>query len=156
VAAEVRLEARAAVAESVVGEAGSTAFVAHVNKELPLGKTAGDRAFNCANCAIATDASLSGRPASALPGEVTKAEDLAAHYGTSWAPGSPGASSIEASMTAAGPGARGIALGKYPNKDVGHFFNVVNEDGAIRFVDGQSGAPANLAPFERLWLLRTP
>lgn len=155
VAVEARLEARAVAAEAAVGETGATGFVTHVNKDLPLGKTAGDRAYNCANSAVATDATLSGKPASALPGVVTKAPDLAELYGSSWSPPSQAASGIEAPMAAAGPGARGIVLGKYPNEKVGHFFNVVNDGGSVRFVDGQSGTAANLAPFESFWLLRT-
>lgn len=107
------------------------------------------------DCAIATDATLSGKPASALPGEVTHASDVAAHYGKSWSGACNTASGIEVPMGAAGPGARGIVFGKVPNERVGHFFNVVNDDGAVRFVDGQTGAVANLTPYERFWLLRT-
>jgi hypothetical protein len=55
-----------------------------VNDDLPLGKIAGTRTMNCANCAIATDASIAGSPASALPGEVTRVADLTAVYDKPW------------------------------------------------------------------------
>ena len=37
--------------------------------------------MNCVNCAIATDATLAGRPASALPGDTTLIGELERHFG---------------------------------------------------------------------------
>lgn len=37
----------------------------------------------------------------------------------------------------------------------GHVFNVVNQNGVARFLDGQTGKPANLSNFKTLQLLRT-
>ena len=34
-------------------------------------------------------------------------------------------------------GQRGIVYGKKTNANIGHVFNVVNEDGVIKFLDGQ-------------------
>jgi len=58
-------------------------------------------------------------------------------------------------MQTAGNGARGIVLGTR-GSDIGHFFNVVNQGGVIRFLDGQAGGVANLAAgYDGFWLLRT-
>lgn len=57
-------------------------------------------------------------------------------------------------MKAAGSGARGIVFGSRAGKP-GHFFNVVNQNGTVRFLDGQSGGSADLADgFNGFWLLR--
>jgi filamentous hemagglutinin len=114
----------------------------------------GDRVTNCANCAIATDATLAGRPASALPGEVTTAGDVAAAYGRSWrGPGS--IDQLTGHLQAAGPGARGIILGERGPGEVGHFFNGVNQGGTVRLLDGQVGGRAETTGYTRFWLLRT-
>ena len=57
-------------------------------------------------------------------------------------------------MQAAGHGARGIVLGYTPGEKLGHVFNVVNQHGVIRFLDGQTGKPAILN-FKQYQLLRT-
>jgi hypothetical protein len=129
--------------------------IRNVNKGLPLGRTEGTRTLNCANCSIATDAMLSGSPAAALPGHPTTAAALSTHYGKRWMP-TQGTAHIEAEMRTAGPGSRGIVLGERPNGQLGHFFNVVNQDGTIRFLDGQAGGAAKLDNgYSRFWLLRT-
>ena len=155
VAAEARVQARAAAAEAAFAEPSATGFVQHVSKDLPLGKTPGSRLMNCANCAIATDASIAGSPTSALPGEVTKASALSDYYAKPWSASMPAPAGMEAAMREAGPGARAIVCGKRPDAEVGHFFNVVNENGQIRFVDGQAGEAAELRVYNQFWLLRT-
>lgn len=55
-------------------------------------------------------------------------------------------------MIGGGDGARGIVFGSY---GPGHVFNVVNQSGAIRYFDGQTGKPANMSNFKTLQLLRT-
>jgi hypothetical protein len=125
-----------------------------VNRGLPLGRTPGTRDMNCANCAVATDAMLAGSPAAALPGQATDARDVSAMYGKPWAP-MRGIAHMQIEMTAAGSGSRGIVFGER-NGDIGHFFNVVNQKGTVRFLDGQTGEPASLADgYARFWLLRT-
>jgi RHS repeat-associated protein len=92
---------------------------------------------NCANCVIAGDATLSGAPASALPGGITPRSVLERHFGGrfQWVRG--GRSGIERMLSAAGPGARGIVFGE-KMRDPGHYFNaVVNQRGAPRFIDFQ-------------------
>jgi len=155
VAAEVRLEARAAAAEAAAAKPSATGFVQHVNNDLPLGKIDGTRTMNCANCAIATDASMAGSPASALPGDLTHASELSSRYGKSWSPVMTTRADLEAAMQQAGPGSRGIVFGRSPNARIGHFFNVTNEAGEVRFVDGQVGGAASLGGYGELWLLRT-
>jgi Papain fold toxin 1, glutamine deamidase len=39
---------------------------------------------------------------------------------------------------------RGIVFGNKGPKRVGHVFNVIKENGMVKFVDGQSGTAANL------------
>jgi filamentous hemagglutinin len=110
--------------------------------------------MNCANCAVATDATLAGSPASALPGAVTQAAQLAKELGGAWARTS-GPTGIAVTMEAAGPGARGIVFGTR-GSGIGHFFNVVNQGGVVRFLDGQAGGAANLGSgYNGFWLLRT-
>jgi filamentous hemagglutinin len=57
-------------------------------------------------------------------------------------------------MSGWGPGARGIVWGTRVGQE-GHVFNVVNQAGAIRFLDGQAGGAAALESFDSLFILRT-
>jgi hypothetical protein len=110
--------------------------------------------MNCANCAVAADATLAGRAASALPGGATQASQLAQELGGSWLPtnGIGGATKV---MQGWGSGSRAIVFGGR-NGGVGHFFNVVNQRGTIRFLDGQAGGAANVSvSYDGYWLLRT-
>lgn len=108
---------------------------------------------NCANCAIATDATLAGNPASALNGGRTLVSDVEKFFGKRF--GSlTSASRIEAQMLRAGDGARGVVFGSRGSQ-TGHFFNVVNQKGTIRFLDGQTGGTASLSGFKGFSLLRT-
>ena len=58
-------------------------------------------------------------------------------------------------LVEAGHGARGIVFGSYGPGQPGHVFNVVNQSGAVRYLDGQTGKSANLLNFDTLQLLRT-
>jgi RHS repeat-associated protein len=94
---------------------------------------------NCIPCAIATDATLAGYPASALPmgttGTPTVHLDMA--YGTRMAVG--GIAHIAQLLGEAGPGARAI-IGVFRNGyGYGHVLNAVNVVGKVVFVDGQAG-----------------
>jgi RHS repeat-associated protein len=114
---------------------------------------------NCGPCAIATDATLAGNPASALPSGPTHASAIAAWYGgKSWIPAN-GPMGIKIMMDSAGGGARGIVWGTrvdaLGSPIPGHFFNVVNQKGIIRFLDGQTGTVAKTTGFEQLYLLFT-
>ncbi|WP_354645285.1 toxin glutamine deamidase domain-containing protein [Kitasatospora camelliae] len=50
---------------------------------------------------------------------------------------------ISQDVAARGPGARGIILVVH-EKGVGHVFNVINKDGRVIYLDGQSGSLAKL------------
>lgn len=109
---------------------------------------------NCVACVIATDATLGGRPASAIGGGPYSAADILAHYpGRSFIPAN-GYSGILTMMGNWGPGSRGIVWGTRVN-DQGHVFDVVNQGGVIRFLDGQTGGAAVLEAYKSLYLLRT-
>jgi hypothetical protein len=110
--------------------------------------------MNCVNCTIATDATLAGRPASALDGGPFSVGVLEQFFGSHF--GMPGSiSSVSDSMLVAGSGARGIVFGYRGNGSVGHVFNVVNQNGVVRFLDGQTGGAASLNGYQSFLLLRT-
>ena len=110
--------------------------------------------LNCANCSIATDATLAGRPASALDGVPTYPHVLESFFGSRF--GSPTSiSRIRARMEGAGDGSRGVVFGYRGENTTGHYFNVINQGGTIRFLDGQTGGEASLSGFKSFSLLRT-
>lgn len=57
-------------------------------------------------------------------------------------------------MTHAGSGSREIVFGSYGPGQPGHVFNVVNQNGVVRFLDGQTGKSADLSQFKSFQLLR--
>ncbi|MEX3634722.1 toxin glutamine deamidase domain-containing protein [Paraburkholderia sp. BR14320] len=92
---------------------------------------------------------MRGNPASALPGSPTSLVVLQQQFGSRFAPATT--SSIEQSLLQQGNGATGIVYGFPPaGSDVGHVFNVVNQNGTIRYLDGQTGTVANPAVFPKL------
>jgi RHS repeat-associated protein len=93
---------------------------------------------NCANCSIATDATLAGNPASALSGGITNKVEVAAHFGSKFG-GMTSLTRVEAQMVKAGNGSRGVIFAAREGRP-GHFFNVVNQNGMVRFLDGQTGS----------------
>ena len=112
--------------------------------------------FNCAQCAIAVDKRLAGdTSAVAGRGGVTLVRDVEAAVGGRFGP-ALSSGNLTAEIGAAGPGARGIVFGSRGPGEVGHFFNVVNQRGTVRFLDGQSGRAADLDDgFVNFHLLRT-
>lgn len=102
---------------------------------------------HCGNCAIATDLTLSGRPTSAMPiydGKGTSHLVLENFFNGGRFRFNPATQvDITNRLQNAVDGARGIIWGyRGPNK-MGHFFNGVNQNGTIRFLDGQTGGQAN-------------
>lgn len=115
------------------------------------------RTHNCVNCSVATDATLAGNPASALPVNHNNGIPLAVlenQYGTKFKYISS-SESITQQMSSAGSGSRGIVFGSYGPGQPGHVFNVVNQNGTVRFLDGQTGKSADLSQFKSFQLLRT-
>jgi len=143
--------AAAAAGEAAAGEAARFSL-AEVNHAYP----GPGRVTNCAHCALATDATLAGRPACALPGGATSIRVLEAHYGRSFKYASS-SERIAGILERAGPGARGIVFASRGTRRAGHLFNAVNLDGSVRFVDGQSGGPAAVdgEGYVAFFLLRT-
>ncbi|MGV2452953.1 UNVERIFIED_CONTAM: toxin glutamine deamidase domain-containing protein [Ralstonia mannitolilytica] len=115
--------------------------------------------FNCANCAIATDAILAGKPASALPYTIqkrfrngnwenyvslyegTKPIILEKEFGTKFSNWTTNLNDLIRDLK---PGKRGIIFGYKEGTNMGHYFNVINENGVIKFLDGQIGKRAKL------------
>ncbi len=130
-----KIAAGATVAESALSDAVTEAGTAPViNPGYPgLGRT-----LNCVNCAVATDSTFAGYPASALPSAAAKPiSSLEALYGRSFV-SVAGKAEIESMLVDLGPGARAIVYGS--NGGVGHVFNaVVNNSGMVKFWDGQIG-----------------
>lgn len=114
--------------------------------------------LNCANCAIAVDAILAGFPNSALPwtyrkvmknGKLTdivsydvgtNLSDLEIFFKRKFSDNI----TIDSIKNTLKPGQRGIIFAYKKNSTLGHFFNVINEDGIVKFLDGQTGKSANL------------
>ncbi|HYG83051.1 MAG TPA: RHS repeat-associated core domain-containing protein, partial [Pyrinomonadaceae bacterium] len=109
---------------------------------------------NCVNCAVATDATLAGRPASALPGNVTPISELERIYNGQFRPMSS-ATEIEQTLINSGPGSRGIIFGARGPGQYGHVFNGVNQNGVVRFLDGQLGGQASFNGYGQLYYLAT-
>jgi hypothetical protein len=132
-----------AVTRTAAEEAGSIRNINTIGGDL-----------NCVNCAIATDAMLAGRPASALGGGPYSIDVLKKLFGRQFSPPASIAH-ISDEIASAGPGARGIIFGSRGSGEVGHVFNVVNQNGTVRFLDGQSGGVAATNGYTSFQLLRT-
>jgi hypothetical protein len=118
----------------------------------PTGGTA-----NCINCAVATDATLGGNAASALPGEKATLAEVERTFGSTFQPVS-GPMEIGRILTKSGNGARGVVLGdSIMINQPGHAFNVLNNNGIIYFLDGQTGVNAldNFTEFYNFQFLLT-
>jgi hypothetical protein len=114
--------------------------------------------MNCANCSIAVDYTLAGKPTSALPWtyikkmkngklvnsisykEGTHISILEKEFGNKFIKNMT-PNKIE---TVLKPGQRGIIFGVKKGRNVGHFFNVTNENGVLKYLDGQRGRSATL------------
>jgi RHS repeat-associated protein len=108
---------------------------------------------NCVNCAAASDASLAGNPASALPGKAVSIKVLEKQFGATFVKMAD-KKAIDQAMKAAGPGAQGIVFGMRKGA-VGHVFNAVNQGGVVRYVDGQIGKAASFSGYSGFKFLRT-
>jgi RHS repeat-associated protein len=138
------------------GLAGAAGVVAALEAGSIRGVNAAARGTqNCVLCAIATDATLAGRPTPAAGGGPFYISMIEQHFRTTF--GAPGTiQRVTAAMEAAGNGARGIVFGSRGGEEVGHVFNVVNQRGTIRYLDGQTGKSANLDDgYVSFQLLRT-
>lgn len=114
--------------------------------------------MNCANCAIAVDSTFAGKPASALPWTYQKVikngnliniisyrkgthiSVLEKEFGKKFT----GEVTLDFVKNTLKPRQRGIIFAYNKNSNIGHFFNVINENGVIKFLDGQTGKSADL------------
>ncbi|MFJ1672806.1 RHS repeat-associated core domain-containing protein [Streptomyces bottropensis] len=108
---------------------------------------------NCRACVISLDQLMaSGAHSNAIPtltrGSEKVIEDF---YGRKFRNRS--FSNIVTDMQNAGPGSRGIVWGK--DSDGGHVFNVVNLNGKVTFLDGQSGNASHASTWDSYTYLRT-
>lgn len=108
---------------------------------------------NCVNCAIATDAMLAGRPASALHGGPYRIAVLEQIFGAKFKVIGDLAE-VANVLLAAGCGSRAIVYGSRSG-GVGHVFNAVNQNGVVRFLDGQTGKAAGLTGYIGFCFLRS-
>ena len=122
-----------------------------------------DLEYNCGYCAIALDSTLGGNPAVAeSAGTLLNAKEVAELLGLvvdDWGPIRYSTDSIVAEIQAAGPGARGViygGVGDVMNPGLGHFWNVINQAGEVKFLDGQIGeVVTDFSRFNFFGLLRT-
>ncbi|MFE9381840.1 toxin glutamine deamidase domain-containing protein [Streptomyces sp. NPDC007025] len=108
---------------------------------------------NCRGCALAVDSTLEGAPAMA-PGKLARGplKDVEKNFpGKKFRRRSFG--NIVKEIQDAGPGARGIVYGA--DNEGGHVFNVINRDGDVIFLDGQTGHAQHAATWDSYRLLRT-
>jgi RHS repeat-associated protein len=139
-AQELKIESKAIAREEIAGS------VRRIN---PTGGT-----NNCINCSIATDAMLNGRPTTALSGYATPLSVLEKEYGATFG-SATNINGVSTVMRDAGYGATGIVYGARAKGQIGHVFNVVNQNGAVRFLDGQTGRRASTDGYNSFRLLRT-
>jgi hypothetical protein len=104
---------------------------------------------NCGACAIATDNTLAGHPTQAGNSGLMTDGQLESMYGSHFDE-TGGPIDIGMRVNASGHGARGIVFAwngprEWVPGTVGHFFNVANQNGNVRFLDGQSGGYADLS-----------
>lgn len=89
-----------------------------------------------------------------MKGDVTLATDVEAHFGRRFGSATTPAG-MERQMHNAGDGVRGIVFGPPGPGEEGHFFNVVNQKGTVRFLDGQAGGAASPSGHKNFYLMRT-
>lgn len=115
---------------------------------------------NCLKCALATDATLAGYPTQALPGIASPTfaggqRILEQTYGAKLLT-VESHEVIAATMVEAGSGSRGIVIAYQNGAEYSHAFNVVNQSGTVRFLDGQiGGAAKGVAEYDRFWFIKT-
>jgi hypothetical protein len=145
------VEAAAGIRAGADAAAGAGSGLKALSKEInPLGKL-----DNCGSCSIALDRTLGGAPASAVDSGAMWVHEVAEAYGKKGFADYPSLRSIELALLRAGPGARGIVLGNRSGGALGHFFNAVNQRGAVVFLDAQVGTVANTEGFASFEFLLT-
>jgi len=153
IAEAVAARIAAAAAEGAIA-AEETAIATNATAGSIRGVNPTGSGTNCVNCVVATDATLSGYPASALPSGARPISVLEDVFGGTFKPVT-GRAEIEALLTDAGAGARGVVFGSR-GSEVGHVFNAVNQGGTVRFLDGQIGGAASFDGFDGFLFMLVP
>ncbi|WP_046754933.1 toxin glutamine deamidase domain-containing protein [Kordia jejudonensis] len=140
----------------IAGKNKKAKSIWHVNRNIYTGEVKGS--YNCVNCALAVDRTLAGLPTSAVTFTIRKRWKGGKYVNTiSYKKGT----SIKVLEKEYGRkfilnmrpkeirqtlklGQRGIVYGKINGRNSGHVFNVLNENGVVKFLDGQTGRKANL------------
>ena len=143
----VGLVAKRVAVAATVGIAGS---IRNVNP----GYGAPGTVENCVNCADATEQTLNGNWVSAVRSGAQPISVLTQKYGGRFK-GAINAQDIETQLLKAGPGSRGIVYLWNKLSVPGHVFNAVNQNGVIRFLDGQTGTEGSFRGFKNFSFLRT-
>ncbi|MFB9108517.1 toxin glutamine deamidase domain-containing protein [Flavobacterium gyeonganense] len=114
--------------------------------------------MNCTNCVISTDLQLQGIKSTAMPKALTPEGQytngpvaisvLEKHYSAKFV--NTNVSKLEELSI----GKRGIIFGE-TKRGGGHVFNVVNQNGTIRYLDGQTGKAADINKYSNLKFLPT-
>jgi hypothetical protein len=130
--------------------------ISNVNRGIDGKKLGG---FNCTNCVISTDLALKGIKSSAMPKALNESGQyvdgpvsvgfLQKHYNSVFSKTS------YLSLNKLGVGKAGIIYGESKATGSGHVFNVVNQNGTIRYLDGQTGKAADITRWKNLYFLPT-
>ncbi|WP_051970337.1 RHS repeat-associated core domain-containing protein [Kitasatospora azatica] len=118
------------------------------------GANPGGHTDNCAACAAAGDNRMAGGTLVAWNSGITYTTDVENYFGRVFYY-TEGVKDIRQQMTALGYGARGVIFAENDASEIGHFFNVVNDGGRIKFLDYQSESYANLGTWDRFYLMVT-
>ena len=143
----------AVTCETGGGSSGDAVGVASESAGSIRNVNPGGGTMNCVNCVVATDAMLDGAKVSAALDGPKPIAALENHFGAKFVAVS-GKAAIERIMGAAGHGARGVVFASPGLGRIGHVFNVVNQGGTVRFLDGQAGQEASFDGYVLFSLMR--
>jgi RHS repeat-associated protein len=116
----------------------------------------GGGTHNCGVCADAADSTIGGNPKSADPApRPMTSEEMERYVGNgNTFVRKGGLSGVVNDVKNWGPGSRGI-VGAWPTKGVGHYFNVINVDGKVVFIDAQTGKANPVRNYTKYYIMRT-
>lgn len=113
---------------------------------------------NCGPSTLATDYAIrTGHAIPAPPSNPVYTTQMEQVFGSSYQ-NANSYNAVTQHFAAQPPGTRGSLFVNHSNSGVGHFFNVHHDSrGAINYIDGQSGLPANLSTNPNLiWYMQHP
>lgn len=141
----------------IVGDNGIDNILKAVNPHYGEGR---EWSNNCANCVVATELRYRGYDVEAKPRDFSKGNTIPNWYSGnqngrgSWTDSFDGLkldtvsatrkAQLEAAITQKmqeyGDNSRAVIFVQWDGATVGHYFNVINEDGKVKFIDTQKGA----------------